>query len=69
MREPLISRPLTVFASSDLARRWRRTPDRVRQIARQGDLRPTYITPGGQRLFDEDEVRRYEREHDMAAMP
>jgi hypothetical protein len=66
MREPFISQPRTIFASVDLARRWKRTPDRVRQIAREGHLHPTFVTPGGQRLFDEDEVRRYELAHDMA---
>jgi hypothetical protein len=55
--------PQTIFASVDLSRRWRRTPDRVRQIAREGNLHPAFVTPGGQRLFDEDEIDRYEREH------
>jgi hypothetical protein len=64
MREPQ-KRPRTIFASVDLAQRWNRTPDRVRQIAREGHLHPTFVTPRGQRLFDEEEILRYEREHPL----
>ena len=37
-------------------------PDRVRQLARAGKLRPAVVTPSGVRLFTRTEVERYQRE-------
>ena len=38
------------------------TPQRIRQLAREGRLRPAARTVRGGFLFAEDEVRRLERE-------
>ena len=57
--------PLTGFTTADLARRWNRSPDRVRQLARSGRLHPVMVTASGQRIFDESEIIRFEREREL----
>ncbi len=55
------------FTTGDLARRWQRSPDRVRQYARSNKLHAAIVTQSGQRLFAEAEVIRFEREREQGA--
>jgi hypothetical protein len=55
------------YTTRDLAKRWDRSPDRVRQFVRAGRLRPYLVTASGIRVFDEPEVQRFEHERERAA--
>jgi DNA-binding transcriptional MerR regulator len=57
MREP----ETTYLTTSDLARRFDRSPDRVRQLARAGRITPAIVTSRGERLYTSAEADRFER--------
>jgi DNA-binding transcriptional MerR regulator len=68
MRDPLNNRAVltspALRTSAEAARRLHVGPDRIRQLARAGRLRPAVVTESGLRLFADDELARYERERD-----
>ena len=53
--------PQTYLTTSGVAHQLNRSTERVRQLARSGELVPAIITSNGARLFTPDEVRRYQQ--------
>jgi DNA-binding transcriptional MerR regulator len=52
---------IEILTTSDVARELKRSPDRIRDYARDGTL-PTIRTRSGQHLFRADDVERFARE-------
>jgi DNA-binding transcriptional MerR regulator len=50
------------LTSIDVGRVLNVTPDRIRQLARAGRLRPTLVLPRGQRLFSAEDVETFRRQ-------
>ncbi len=63
MRETDIAQP-RFFSSIDVGRRMGVGADRVRQLAREGRLKPAFVLAGGQRLFAAADVERFVADRD-----
>jgi hypothetical protein len=49
----------TYLTTSGVAKAIDRSTDRVRQLTQQGELIPAIVTSRGDRLYTEEEVKRY----------
>jgi DNA-binding transcriptional MerR regulator len=50
---------ITYVSTSGFARRLNVSPDRIRQLAREGRIHPAIVTERGERLYTPQEIERF----------
>ena len=61
----IMREPEAYLTTKDVADRLHRSPDRVRQLGRAGEIVAAIVTRHGQRLYTEAEVLRYQKRQSL----